>query len=509
LNIYLSIHNAMTDKRLLAQFFCAITLLLTTASLGQCVIPIANGESYFEDFEGDGFDCWTVESNGGNWTTIQGTSSTVVSFSYENNGDEARLISPILNMSELSGATFSFSFAMMGFTEMDELEVTYRSSESDPWHLLELFSFSDFNNVYEEMYELENLSTTYQVSFLARGLGGFYIFVDNIEIASTMGCARPVSLQANDITPFSAVLSWSTNGNEEAWILELNGVETTVTTQPYLIEDLRPFTDYTFRVKAKCEGSNVSEWALPITFTTLCDVIKVTDDMPYFDDFEGDDDFVCWQNEIITGIDPWVIDPGYLILNNTAFFIWLGGEARLYSAPLDLSAVTEPTLMFNHKQLQGEYGVEELYIWYRTAPTNDWQPLEVFIEPTTGWETVTLALPNATDTYQIAFNGIAHNGEGLYVDDVTVGAYSTLVGLSETTDVNASVSPNPTTGTITIETNISQGTVSIVDMTGRHITTAEVADGHATIDLSDCAKGIYMARINSDKGSTTVKLVKE
>ena len=34
-----------------------------------------------------------------------------------------------------------------------------------------------------------------------------------------------------------------------------------------------------------------------------CDVIVVTDDEPYFDDFEASENFVCWQTEIVSGID--------------------------------------------------------------------------------------------------------------------------------------------------------------------------------------------------------------
>ena len=267
---------------------CTAILFLTAAtSFGQCVIPITDNQPYVEDFEGDGFDCWTVEPNGGNWTLLDGTNSNVASFTYENNGDEARLISPTFDMSAISGATFSFSYAMMGLYEYDELEVSYRSSENDPWHVLGTYSLSDYQNFFEETFELENLSATYQVSFLGRGLGGMYIFVDNIEITSVMGCARPVSLQATEITRSSALLGWSTTGNEENWTLDINGSIITVNEQPYLMEDLRPETDYTFTVKANCGDGSSSEWATPITFRTLCDVFVVNDETPFFDDFEA------------------------------------------------------------------------------------------------------------------------------------------------------------------------------------------------------------------------------
>lgn len=487
----------------------AILFLTAATSFGQCVIPITDSQPYVEDFEGDGFDCWTVEPNGGNWTLLDGTNSNVASFSYENNGDEARLISPTLDMSAISGATFSFSYAMMGIFEYDVLEVSYRSSESDAWHVLGTYSFSDYENFYEETFELENLSATYQVSFLGRGLGGMYIFVDNIEIMSSMGCARPVSLQATEITSSSALLGWSTTGNEESWMLDINGSIITVSEQPYLMEDLRPETDYTFTVKANCGDGSSSEWATSFTFSTLCDVFVVTDETPFFDDFEASESFVCWQNDIIMGTDPWVVDPGYLILNNTAFFIWLGGDAMLISRPLDLTAVTKPILTFKHKQLVGaQQAVDELVVGYRLDEDSDWQLLAHFPNATTDWETVVLELPNPTATYQIAFEGIGHNAEGIYVDDVRVGN-DDGVGVEEVVAATATVNPNPTSGMVVIESNVAEGEVVVFDMMGKQVTKAALAEGRAELDLSAFAKGVYTARIIGANGATAVKVVKE
>lgn len=498
-------------KRFITRTLLATAILFLTAatSFGQCVIPITDNQPYVEDFEGDGFDCWTVEPNGGNWTLLDGTNSNVASFTYENNGDEARLISPTFDMSAISGATFSFSYAMMGIFENDVLEVSYRSSENDAWHLLGTYSLSDYENFYEETFELENLSATYQVSFLGRGLGGMYIFVDNIEIMSSMGCARPVSLQATEITRSSALLGWSTTGNEENWTLDINGSIITVNEQPYLMEDLRPETDYTFTVKANCGDGSSSEWATPITFRTLCDVYVVNDETPFFDDFEASENFVCWQNEIILGTDPWVVDPGYLILNNTAFFIWLGGDAMLISRPLDLTAVTKPTLTFKHKQLAGaQQAVDELMVAYRLDEDSDWELLAHFPNATTDWETVALELPTPTATYQIAFEGVGHNAEGIYVDDVRVGN-DDGVGVEEVFAATATVNPNPTSGMVVVESNVTDGEVIVFDMMGKQVTKAMLAEGRAELDLGAFAKGVYMARIVGESATTTVKVVKE
>ena len=489
-------------------FATAIVCLLTAApAFGQCVIPITNEQSYLEDFESQSLECWTVEGDG-EWSILAGTGSTVVAFSYSNVGDEARLISPTFDMSGVSAATFSFTYAMMGLYESDELSVSYRSSETDVWHELGHFSFSDWNNYYEEFYTLPDISSTYQISFWARGLGGYTIFLDNIEIASAMGCARPVSLEATDVTMTSALLSWSTSGNEESWALELNGMNLTVTEQPFLMDDLRPQTEYSFRVKANCGEGVESEWSLPITFTTLCDVITVTDDTPYFDDFEGADEFICWQNEIVAGTMDWVIDPGYTNPNNTAFFIWLGDAARLVSAPMDLTAVTHPALVFKHKQPQLYGAVDELSVFYRTSETEEWQFIEAYSTATDDWETVTLELPNPSATYQICFWAVSFQAQGVYVDDVMVGNVEG-VGVEESAAVVAAVMPNPTTGMVKVEANAANGDVVVFDMFGRKVMSASLFNGRADLDLSGLAQGIYTARVATANGTTAVKLMKQ
>jgi hypothetical protein len=251
-----------------------------------------------------------------------------------------------------------------------------------------------------------------------------------------------------------------------------------------------------------------SEWSYPLTFITLCDVITVTDDQPYFDDFEASEDFVCWQSEILSGEDGWVIDPGYLFPNNTAFFIWLGEEAMLVSAPLDITAVTNPILTFNHRQRSLGQFVDELSVWYATSINDYWHLLGEYTYACEDWETITLALPEASDAYLIAFKGKSNEADGVYVDDVWVGN-NPSVGVVEQSALAANISPNPTMGKVTVETNANEGQVIVFDMFGKQMLTASVINGRAELDLSAFAKGVYVARISSETGTSTIKLVKE
>ncbi|MBQ9417897.1 MAG: T9SS type A sorting domain-containing protein [Bacteroidales bacterium] len=72
----------------------------------------------------------------------------------------------------------------------------------------------------------------------------------------------------------------------------------------------------------------------------------------------------------------------------------------------------------------------------------------------------------------------------------------------ETTQLQ--VTPNPTSGIITITVASSFGTLQLLDMTGRTLMAVPIAEGVATLDLSPLPQGIYLLRI----GNATQRIVK-
>ena len=94
--------------------------------------------------------------------------------------------------------------------------------------------------------------------------------------------------------------------------------------------------------------------------------------------------------------------------------------------------------------------------------------------------TTTLAKPNAMTTAQLSVSAFELNSLKLY--------------------------PNPSTGIISINTETSVN-VSIVDVTGKVVLVAAEVTKDKNIDLSGLQKGVYLARISSENGTTTEKII--
>lgn len=147
-------------------------------------------------------------------------------------------------------------------------------------------------------------------------------------------------------------------------------------------------------------------------------------------------------------------------------------------------------------------------VWYATSLDDYWHLLAEYTYACDDWESVTHALPEASSTYYIAFKGKSNNADGVYVDDVWVGN-DDGVGIGETSSVDAVVSPNPTNGKVMLEANVTEGEVAVFDIMGKQVAFTMLNNGRAELDLSAYAKGVYVARITSEAGSSIIKLVKE
>ena len=129
-----------------------------------------------------------------------------------------------------------------------------------------------------------------------------------IRVLEAPSCLPPSTLAADNITPTSAVLSWTAESNESEWKLYYKKsdvtefTEVTVSDNPHTLNGLTPASSYQFYVKAVCSGSEESEASSVASFVTGC--VAITS-FPWSEDFEayaaGNFEAPCWVNEHISG----------------------------------------------------------------------------------------------------------------------------------------------------------------------------------------------------------------
>ena len=107
------------------------------------------------------------------------------------------------------------------------------------------------------------------------------------DFTTTATCVKPTSVTANNITAYTATISW-TNGEEgqDAWEISYststqsnpeNGTVLPVTTNPYTLNGLTPETSYYVYVRADCGSEDgKSAWSSYKYFTTLATCVKPT-----------------------------------------------------------------------------------------------------------------------------------------------------------------------------------------------------------------------------------------
>ncbi|MEY5048715.1 MAG: hypothetical protein RLZZ175_2074 [Bacteroidota bacterium] len=117
-------------------------------------------------------------------------------------------------------------------------------------------------------------------------------------------------------------------------------------------------------------------------------------------------------------------------------------------------------------------------------------------------------LPTKTGTYAVVITqsfgkgGLCSDTSGYrYVEVVATGLENSIVS-------NFSIYPNPATDNVTVSlTESVSGTVSIVDLHGNVVATKSISGNTSNISTAELASGVYVVKINSDKGIAVKQLV--
>jgi len=129
------------------------------------------------------------------------------------------------------------------------------------------------------------------------------------------------------------------------------------------------------------------------------------------------------------------------------------------------------------------------------------------MEENSEWTTRTVNLSDYgfnNQTIYIAFINVTNDGFKLYIDDIHAWK-NDPVSLKELNQINTvSIFPNPSNGIFTVSSQSEIQKVNVSNSFGQIIFTTT----QAKIDLSNYSNGIYFLNIDTNMGSTNIKVIK-
>lgn len=110
---------------------------------------------------------------------------------------------------------------------------------------------------------------------------------------------------------------------------------------------------------------------------------------------------------------------------------------KLISTELNLQSADSASLSFWHTQDSWDNDQDELRVFYRSSASAAWNLLASYTDDISVWTQRSLALPNLSDTYYIAFEGKTYYGYGVCLDEITVSAQSPAAAWLTVNGLNA------------------------------------------------------------------------
>jgi len=250
---------------------------------------------------------------------------------------------------------------------------------------------------------------------------------------------------------------------------------------------------------------------------------------------ENPDNNETWKLAEVGGAEPGIL----AAMINFREIYAIGQTDNLISPPLDLSGYDEAYLYFNHAYAQYYEGASDsllIYIssdcgetWSRifsggddgegsfaTHPltTDDFVP-----ETPEDWcgagygspcNTIDISEWAGLKEVKIKFATYSLHGNPIYIDNVIISNNPT-VSVEEAKHQYASVYPNPSNGIFTLSLNnqFANARVSVTNITGQRVYSAQLNSGTKQLDLSQQPAGIYFLTITSETFNGQIKIVKE
>ena len=491
------------------------------------------------DFENSNdIECWSQEGNSqwqigtGDYSTSTGAhgGSGNVLITHSSNGNVTKLITPVLNLGGASSATLTFwHIQRVWYGDQDELNVYYRTSQSDPWTLITSYT-SNIATWTADTLTLPNTTATYQVAFEMVDDWGYGVAIDDITISGANGPQTSYTVSATSANATMGTATVSPNGTVAA------GTSVTATAtanEGYqfvnwtvsgnVVSNANP---YTFTVTANTalvanfEALPEPDCETP-TNVTVSDVTLTSATIAWTAG-EGQNSWdvhvtgIGYDQTFTTSTNPYTVtglnaDVVYTVTvrancSATAFSEWSAPATFTTSSCQSVSGVNVSNVTTNSAQVSwtAVQGVNGYEVEYGASGFN--QGAGTTVQASTNNATLTGLTANMA--YDVYVRSVC--GEGVYSAWSNVTSFTTDEQGEGIDDVNSAaiaLYPNPATTTVTISGIEGQATVTVVDMNGRVSGEWRVENGEITLDLTGYAQGAYFVRITGEQQNAIRKLI--
>ena len=275
------------------------------------------------------------------------------------------------------------------------------------------------------------------------------------------------------------------------------------------------------------------EFKIRVAEPSLCDqvfdrslyvVCNVIGEYPYQEGFESDLIPSCWTYEYGEGQTDWIYVEG---VGNTEAPVNSAGEGqynalfkaetydgwstKLITPQLDLSGLQNPCLVFKHAQPAWISDQDWLKVHVKNSATAEWQEMAFYQEDISQWQEDTIALPDPSDEYFVAFEGISHFGYGVAIDDIRIMEGKTTTITENPATRKPVYYNNPVRDYLHIEfSGHSFIHAACYDGSGRHVSGQDINPQASAIEIpmTELPQGFYWVVLESQTEKEVIKILK-
>ncbi len=439
---------------------------------------------------------------------------------------------------------FNYSFNYNG---VDNLVIAIDDNSGELHTTSHTFYMSPTTDIRSVVYysDTENPNVTSRATldqFHGQSLALAYVNQMVLELCPPTLCPTPILCEPV-IRPDSVTLRWRNTGRSyqvgyrlatsSSWIVNSLSVGDTF----YTIHNIFPMTDYVYQVRQYCDSTGVSNWALgsfnsgdiPCLEPTGLQVSSVTHNKVTLR-WTPEENHIAYRvhvfnsildkyvnsylsNKTVTGLEP-----------NTIYYAAVQATCQDMEDPSQWTDTISFTTDYcpdatnlRYSDLQGNSVVLD---WTEGGRATQWEIEYGYsgFDQGTGFSVVTDTHPYTLtgligeNTYDIYVRAIC--GNNFYSENwsnvVTITTpFSSIDGVGN--DARVKLSPNPTSGDVTIELPATSGsaTVEVLDATGRVMFSTILTAGTETalLKTSQLAQGAYFVRITGDSIHAIRKLI--